>query len=311
MDKRLSAVVVGALTASVLAACSSADPGSQPGSGISASATPTFVIPESYALQQSPDFTITLTTTSVGGTPGRLDRKHSCERGDRSPHLAWKGVPEGAESLALVVEDPASDVLGFSVDVLWAHWVVYSIPPDVTELAPGQVAGDVLENGARAGRQRLQKRPVQRSLPNPKADFSAYYSTDNQASCRRRYGGQTDQAGGQALPFQALCVGRPGRSPARGRPRYPAPGDRRPHPGRWRASRQLQVRQQQVLLPNHRPGGLPGTGAEVASAFDGASRLLDTARVRLIGVEDVLDDLSDRPLAVGGGPCRGRRRPGR
>ena len=171
MDKRLSAVVVGALTASVLAACSSADPGSQPGSGISASATPTFVIPESYALQQSPDFTITLTTTSVGGTPGRLDRKHSCERGDRSPHLAWKGVPEGAESLALVVEDPASDVLGFSVDVLWAHWVVYSIPPDVTELAPGQVAGDVLENGARQGANDFKNVQYNGPCPIPRLTF--------------------------------------------------------------------------------------------------------------------------------------------
>ena len=79
----------------VQAACSSAEPVSQPGGGRSASATPTIVIPERYALQQSLDFTITLTTTSVGGTFGRLDRKHSCERGDTSPHIAWEGVPGG------------------------------------------------------------------------------------------------------------------------------------------------------------------------------------------------------------------------
>ena len=136
----------------VVAACSSAEPGSHPGGdGASASATPTPVISERYTLQQSPDFTIMLTTTSIGGTFARLDRKHSCERGDTSPHLAWEGVPEGAASLALVMEDPASDVFGFRVDVLWTHWVVYSIPPDVKELEPGQVAGEVLENGAMQG----------------------------------------------------------------------------------------------------------------------------------------------------------------
>ena len=106
----------------------------------SVAATPAVVTAERYALQQSLDFTITLLTTSVGGTFGRLHRAHSCERTDTSPHLTWEGVPEGAESLALVMEDPASDVHGLAVDVLWTHWVVYSIPPDVTELELGQAA---------------------------------------------------------------------------------------------------------------------------------------------------------------------------
>ena len=94
---------------------------------------------------------MTLTTTSVRGTFGRLDRKHTCERSDTSPHLAWDGVPDGTESLAIVVEDPESDVYGLVVDVLWTHWVVYSIPPDVTEIEPGQVVGESLENGGKQG----------------------------------------------------------------------------------------------------------------------------------------------------------------
>ena len=44
-----------------------------------------------------------------------------------------------------------SDVHGLAVDVLWAHWVVYSIPPEATELEAGQVARDVLVNGAKQG----------------------------------------------------------------------------------------------------------------------------------------------------------------
>ena len=152
MHIRIPTVAFVAFTVLLSAACAGAAPGSQPSGGeASTSATPTVVTPERYALQQSLDFTITLTTTSVGGNFGRLDRKHSCERGDTSPHLRWEGVPEGAESLALVVEDPASDVFGLTVDVLWAHWVVYSIPPDVTELDPGQAAGELLGNGSKQG----------------------------------------------------------------------------------------------------------------------------------------------------------------
>ncbi len=150
VTKRFALGVVVGVAALLVAACSSSDPGSQL-LELPVEATPTFVVEERYALRQSLDFTITLTTTSVGGSFGRLDRVHSCERGDTSPQLTWEGVPDGAESLALVMEDPMSDALSLTVDLLWAHWVVYSMPPNVTELEAGQAAGEALENGAKQG----------------------------------------------------------------------------------------------------------------------------------------------------------------
>ena len=114
---------------------------------------------------------MTLTTTSIGDTLGRLDRKHTCEKGDISPHIKWEGEPYGTKSFALVMDDPASDVHGFSVDVLWTHWVVYSIPPEVTELAVGQVSGEWLENGAKQGANDYERVRYSGPCPIPTLSF--------------------------------------------------------------------------------------------------------------------------------------------
>lgn len=154
------------LVAILTLACSSANPGSQPvGEEAAVSTTPATLEREHYVLQQPLDFTITLTTTSVTGTFGRLDQKHTCEKLDTSPHLRWEGTPDETKSLALIMEDRASDMLGFEIDVLWTHWVVYSIPSDVAELEPGQFDGGVLENGAKQGVNSFQR--VQYDGPCP------------------------------------------------------------------------------------------------------------------------------------------------
>jgi Raf kinase inhibitor-like YbhB/YbcL family protein len=63
-----------------------------------------------------------------------VPRRHSCEGDDLSPPVAWSGVPAGAVSLALIVDDP--DAPGGT----FTHWVAWGIGPQDGGLAEGQRA---------------------------------------------------------------------------------------------------------------------------------------------------------------------------
>jgi Raf kinase inhibitor-like YbhB/YbcL family protein len=57
----------------------------------------------------------------------------TCEAEDVSPPLAWEGVPNGAKSLVLIIDDPdAPDPK--APKMVWVHWVVYNMPPDTKSL---------------------------------------------------------------------------------------------------------------------------------------------------------------------------------
>ncbi|HDD55081.1 MAG TPA: YbhB/YbcL family Raf kinase inhibitor-like protein [Chloroflexi bacterium] len=59
----------------------------------------------------------------------------SCDGDDLSPELAWAGVPEGAASLVLIMDDPDAPV------GTWDHWLLFDMPPDLEGLAQGSTAG--------------------------------------------------------------------------------------------------------------------------------------------------------------------------
>ncbi|NLF29552.1 MAG: YbhB/YbcL family Raf kinase inhibitor-like protein [Planctomycetes bacterium] len=61
-----------------------------------------------------------------------IPQMHARVGGDASPPLQWRGVPDDARQLALVVDDP--DAPG---EEPWVHWVIYNIPPDTRRLPPG------------------------------------------------------------------------------------------------------------------------------------------------------------------------------
>jgi len=58
---------------------------------------------------------------------GAIPPRYTCDGADVSPPLAWSDVPQGAKSLALIVDDPdAPDPA--APKMTWVHWVLYNIP---------------------------------------------------------------------------------------------------------------------------------------------------------------------------------------
>ena len=76
-----------------------------------------------------------LTMTSPAFKPGApMPSRLTCEGEDKSPPLAWSGVPAGTKSLALIVDDPdAPDPR--APKRVWVHWIVYNLSPELGGLA--------------------------------------------------------------------------------------------------------------------------------------------------------------------------------
>ena len=66
-------------------------------------------------------------TSSAFAAGGKVPAAYGCDgTAATAPALSWSGVPEGAKSLAIAVEDPDAD--GF------VHWLVTGIPPATTSV---------------------------------------------------------------------------------------------------------------------------------------------------------------------------------
>jgi Raf kinase inhibitor-like YbhB/YbcL family protein len=65
-----------------------------------------------------------------------IPARYTCQGKDTSPPLSISGVPDPAESLALIVEDPdAPDPR--HPQMVWDHWILYDLSPDTSEIREG------------------------------------------------------------------------------------------------------------------------------------------------------------------------------
>ena len=80
---------------------------------------------------------------------GAMPPRFTCDDANASPPLRWSGVPDGARSLALIVDDPDAPDPAAPKRV-YVHWVLYNIPVTVSTLDEG-ATGAALPAGAQEG----------------------------------------------------------------------------------------------------------------------------------------------------------------
>ena len=63
-----------------------------------------------------------------------IPTQYTCQGANTSPPLAWSNLPDGTQSLTLIVDDPdAPDPA--APKMTWVHWVLYNLPPTAAGLA--------------------------------------------------------------------------------------------------------------------------------------------------------------------------------
>jgi hypothetical protein len=95
----------------------------------------------------TPTFGSQLAIASSAFEPGgAIPSRYTCFGQNLSPPLEGMGVPESAQGLVLLVDDPDSSPPGF------VHWVIYNIPPTTTGLPEGVPPETALQDGSLQGK---------------------------------------------------------------------------------------------------------------------------------------------------------------
>ncbi len=68
-----------------------------------------------------------------------IPKRFTCQGDDINPELTIEGIPEGAKSLALIMDDPDAPM------GTWVHWVVYNIPI-ASKIEEDSIPGEQLIN---------------------------------------------------------------------------------------------------------------------------------------------------------------------
>ncbi len=74
-----------------------------------------------------------------------IPSEYSCMGKDISPELSWTGIPEGTESIVMIMDDP--DAPGGT----FVHWILFNIPAKAQKLPVGVKKDKVLDDFSRQG----------------------------------------------------------------------------------------------------------------------------------------------------------------
>jgi len=98
---------------------------------------------------------------------GMIPSEYTCDGKNISPQFKWENIPDHTKSLALICDDPDAPAGD------WVHWVIFNIPPDVTELEENIPPGKELKNGTVQGLNDFRKNGY--GGPCPPSGTHRYY----------------------------------------------------------------------------------------------------------------------------------------
>jgi Raf kinase inhibitor-like YbhB/YbcL family protein len=114
--------------------------------------------------------TVNILITSDAFLEGEaIPTKYTCDGDDLSPDLRWSDIPPNTKSLALICEDPDAPSGTFT------HWVLFDLPPTVTELPEGVSTAERLANGAVQGQNDFKRIGYGGPCPPPNDNEHRYY----------------------------------------------------------------------------------------------------------------------------------------
>ncbi len=107
------------------------------GAFLAAAAGLALIHPVDLSKGEIPMTEITITSSAFQNGEA-IPQEFSCDGENLSPDLAWSDLPQGAKSLALIVDDPDAPIGTFT------HWVVYNLDPGLTSLPQGSPSAGTL-----------------------------------------------------------------------------------------------------------------------------------------------------------------------
>lgn len=89
-------------------------------------------------------------TSMAFAAGGKIPAKYTCDGDNINPPLEISDVPDGAKSLALIMDDPdIPEVVKLRLGKnVFEHWIAFNIPPDTTQIPEGREVGTAGQNSS-------------------------------------------------------------------------------------------------------------------------------------------------------------------
>ena len=133
-ESRSAGLVLGVLLLAVLPLAACGGTGRESGPPASASGSQAPPTAASVSPATTPAAPASLTVRSPSFARGAaIPVRFSCRGANTPPSLAWAGIPSGAASIAVVMDDP--DAIGGT----YTHWVVFNLPATARGITGGRL----------------------------------------------------------------------------------------------------------------------------------------------------------------------------